>query len=207
MPDNTSIRGSLDPADPKVADDEVSYSGELAKVQIVQLGFVSGIEGSRTVAKVADLGALLTSIDGHVDQLEGYSDGLEGLLATLTGQLPASLILNALKTAAAEVVISQTVPVGASAPVAGVDLAGLRNWGILVPSNFDGTQITFQTSDTLGGTYATVRDVANNPVTQTVTAGAFHDVFGELMSIRFLKINTVTVQAGSDTIFQILGKS
>lgn len=206
MPDNTSIVGSLDPADPKVADDLVSYSGEDAHVQIVQIGLVSGVEGSRTVTKV-DLGALLSSIDGHVDQIEGYSDGLEGLLATLTGQFPASLILNALKTASSEVVISQTIPVGTSVPAAGVDLAGLRNWGILVPTTFDGTQITFQTSDTLGGTYATVRDVANNPVTQTVTAGAFHDVFGELMSVRFLKINTVTVQATTDTVFQILGKS
>jgi hypothetical protein len=36
-----------------VASDEVSYSGDTTQVQIVQLGLVTGSEGSRTLAKVA----------------------------------------------------------------------------------------------------------------------------------------------------------
>lgn len=53
MPDNTAFTPSTDPASPKIADDEVSYSGDLAKVQLIQLVIVNGLEGSRTVSKLA----------------------------------------------------------------------------------------------------------------------------------------------------------
>lgn len=53
MADNTPQNGTA-----TVAGDEVSYSGDTAQVQLVQLGVVSGNEGSRTVAKLADANGL-----------------------------------------------------------------------------------------------------------------------------------------------------
>lgn len=160
MADNTRFQSSTDPAQPKILDKEVPHSGELAKLQYVGLGFVTGTEGTYTF-----------------QELPGDS------------------------------VFTQSVAAGSSIPTDGVDLFGIKNWGILIPSNFDGTQIQFQMSDTFAGTYVPVRNVANERVVQTVTAGAFHDVFGELQGIRFLKIETVTAQAITDTIFKIIGKS
>lgn len=46
MADNVSVNGVL------VAADETPYSGDTTDVQIVQLAFVTGAEGSRTLAKV-----------------------------------------------------------------------------------------------------------------------------------------------------------
>ena len=49
MPDNVSITPGIGAS---VAADEVPYSGDTAQVQLVQLAFVTGAEGSRTLAKL-----------------------------------------------------------------------------------------------------------------------------------------------------------
>lgn len=159
MADNTAFLASLDPASPKIADDEVPYSGDNAKVQIIQLGIVTGAEGSRTLAK-----------------LPGDS------------------------------VFTQSVASGASVPADGIDLFGLRNWGLFVPAEFDGTQIYFQTASTLAGTYVDVYDITNTRVVMTVTVSRYYDIPGELMALRFVKICTVTNQATSATVFTVIGK-
>lgn len=129
-------------------------------------------------------------------------------LTTLIGLLPTALTpAGALKDGCAEAVLTASVATGVSLQATGTDLAGLRNWGILVPSTFDGTQIQFQMCDTLGGTYVPVYDITNTRVVMTVAVSRYYDVPGELMAIRFLKIETLTAQATTSTDFLIIGKS
>jgi hypothetical protein len=193
MADNKPYYAPLDPAAPKIAGYEVTHSGDTAEVQLIALGLVSGAEGSRTVDQVGDFPATLTDI-----------------LATLTdiqALLPTSLSNGGLLTTGINVVLTATVATGATLQAAGSDLEGLRNWGLIVPSNFDGTQIQFQMSDTLGGTYFPVYDITDARVLMTVTPSRYYDIPGELMAVRFLKIECLTAQATSDTLFTIIGKS
>ena len=190
MADNTAIPGSLDPAAPKVLDREVAHSGDLAKLQYVGLGEATGVEGAYTFRAFAALDTLLDAIN-----------------TLLTARLPAALALTGLKTAAAEVVLTAKVVSGNTVQAIGSDLAGLRNWGIMVPSTFDGTQIQFQMCDSFAGTYVPVYDITNTPVRLTVAASRYYDIPGELMGIRFLKIECLTAQAATDTDFLIIGKS
>ena len=105
-----------------------------------------------------------------------------------------------------ESVITCTVTNGNTTSAA-VDLAGIRNMGLIVPSTFDGTQITFQTSDTLGGTYQAIYDITNTQVSMTVAAGRTYDTPGELSWVRFLKIVCGTAQATTDTAFLLVTRS
>lgn len=152
----------------------------------------------RITSVLADTGTLVTTV-GDV-----LSD-----TTSLIARLPATVTTNgaALKTGASEVVLTASVAAGATVQATGLDVGGLHNWGILVPSTFDGTQIQFQTCDSFGGTYVGVYDITNTRVTMTVAAGRFYDIPGELMAIRFLKIECVTAQAGTATDFLIIGKT
>jgi hypothetical protein len=134
---------------------------------------------------------------------------VSGQLTTLAAQLPTALTTNggALKTGSGEAVLTHTVLAGNFTGLTGIDLAGLRNWGLMIPAEFDGTQIQFYACDTLGGTYLQVYDITNSPVTLTVAASRYYDIPGELMGVRFLKIWCVTVQATTSTVFTIVGKS
>jgi hypothetical protein len=187
--DNTPFVASLDLAAPKIADDEVPYSGDLAKVQIIQLAFVTGAEGSHVLAKI-----------GPGPQLAATS---------LPVTLPTDSLTpgGAFRVGSSETVLAASVASGQTLQAAGSDLGGLRNWGILIPSTFDGTQIQFQMSDTLGGTYVGVYDITNTRVIMTVAASRYYDIPGELLGIRFLKIECLTAQATSATDFLIIGKS
>jgi hypothetical protein len=60
MADNTPPHGTAN-----VAADEVTYSGDAAQVQLVQLALVTGSEGSRTLAKVAPDTELPVKSGGH----------------------------------------------------------------------------------------------------------------------------------------------
>ena len=84
MPDNVSITPGIGAS---VAADEVSYSGDTAQVQIIQLAFVTGAEGSRVLAKapgdgtnglLVQVGALppISVVNGAGDPQEvGYATG------------------------------------------------------------------------------------------------------------------------------------
>lgn len=105
-----------------------------------------------------------------------------------------------------EAVITCTVTSG-GATSAAVDLAGYRNFGLIVPSTFDGTTITFTVSDTSGGTYVALYDITGTQVSMTIAASRAYDLPGELMVWRFLKIVCGTSQATSDTVFLLVARS
>lgn len=210
MADNTTFQASLDPAMPKIADDEVSYSGDTnAHVQIIQLGVVSGAEGAHALTKMRDFS---TGIGESADAAAGSDTGTASLVSLfkrlLSSKLPASLgVFGGLLTSGVNAVLTASVAAGATLQATGSDLGGLRTWGIVVPSNFDGTQIQFQTSDSLGGTYVPVYDITNTRVVMTVAVSRYYDIPGELMALRFVKIECVTAQVTDATNFLIIGKS
>lgn len=105
-----------------------------------------------------------------------------------------------------ESVVTCTVTSGQFVSAA-VDLAGVRNLGLIVPATFDGTQIGFQVSDTLGGTYVTLYDITNAQVVMTIGASRAYDMPGEVMVWRFLKIACGTVQATTNTDFLLVTRS
>jgi hypothetical protein len=82
-----------------------------------------------------------------------------------------------------------------------IDLTGFSSRGLIVGSQFDGTTITFQVSDTLAGTYVALYDITNTQVSMTVAASRAYDLPGELMVWRFIKIVCGTVQATTGTDF------
>jgi hypothetical protein len=179
MTDNTPFVASTDPAAPKIADDEVSYNGDLAKVQMIQLVTVGGVEGAHTgPTKLADFSATLTS---------------------LLNKFAGTVILG--KFIRAETFLTATVAIGANLSNA-IDVAGYSIVAIHVPSTFDGTQINFQVSYD-GTNFLPLRDATNTLVTMTVTAGAAHAPWAELQGHRAIKINTVTAQATTATDFVV----
>jgi len=64
MADNTPFVASLDPASPKIADLEVTHSGDQAKVQLIVLTEVTGSEGAYTLRRLTALDTLLQSLLG-----------------------------------------------------------------------------------------------------------------------------------------------
>lgn len=199
MTDNTPFLASTDPASPKIADDEVSYSGDNAKVQIIQLAVVTGPEGSRTVTKLSDFSVTLTNLLTEV-----LAQGVD--FDTYLSRFPAALATGGgLKTAGTERIISATVAAGTSLSGT-IDTEGARNLGLVVPTTFDGTQIRFQVSHD-NVTFFPLNDVTNTRITQTVSANTAVDLVGELMVWRYIKIETVTAQATTDTVFQVVLRS
>lgn len=169
MADNTPFVSSLDPASPKIADREVSHSGDTAKVQLIQLASATGVEGAYT--------------------LRTSSIGPGG------GQ----------RTEATCRAVPFVVPLGQTVPAAGIDTDGARSLGLIVLANFDGTQIRFQVStDNL--TFYNLYDASGTRVTQTVQSGA-NNLFAEVLDYQYIKVETVTVQAGTDTNFILCMRS
>jgi hypothetical protein len=86
-----------------------------------------------------------------------------------------------------------------------IDCRGWLLTKIFIPSNFDGTEIKFHMATTIDGTYSVIED-AGVEVTQTVSASAWQKLDPALMAgIPFLKIETVTDQATTDTVFAFVG--
>lgn len=98
MNDNVGINASLDPASPKATTDEVLYSGDSSHVQIIQLGFVTGAEGSKTLVKapgdgttgllVNSAGPLLTSLDGKLPATAALADAIANPTLSKIGAFP-----------------------------------------------------------------------------------------------------------------------
>lgn len=105
-----------------------------------------------------------------------------------------------------ETTLTLTVNSGSTISSA-VDTAGYANMGLLVPSTFDGSAVTFQVSDTLGGTYLTLVSIGNQTVTMTLTPSFAYDLPGELMAWRFLRIVCGTTQATTSTVFTLVLRS
>lgn len=168
-------------------------------------------DGVRVPVGGGQIGLLNETAPGTDTAAAGLNGRLQRIaqrITSLIALLPTALTpAGALKDGSAEAVLTASVASGQTVQGTGVDLAGLRNWGLMIPSTFDGSQIQFQMSDTLGGTYLPVYDITNFRVVMTVSASRYYDVPGELLAIRFLKIETVTAQGGSATDFLIIGKS
>lgn len=84
-----------------------------------------------------------------------------------------------------------------------LSLAGLSLVGMLLPSTFDGTTITFETSDAADGTFVPVIKSDGNPLTYTCAASKFvavdpKDFYGVL----FLKIVAGTAQSTTSTVIK-----
>jgi hypothetical protein len=87
-----------------------------------------------------------------------------------------------------------------------VDLKNYTACGILIPAVFDGTVVTFQMSDTSGGTYADVTDGSGGTYTVTVAAGKYVPLDPNIfLGVRFLKVKAGTVQTGA-RIVKIAGR-
>lgn len=78
-------------------------------------------------------------------------------------------------------------------------------YGLIIPSNFDGTQISFVVSHD-NSTFVALYDVDNAQVLMTVAASRAYDLPTELAPWQYWKIVTLTAQATTDTIFTIVAK-
>jgi len=156
------------------------------------------------------IGALAETAPTNDTNASGLNGRLQRIAQTLTSilnRVPPLSGLGGIYTASSSVAVFASVAAGATLQAAGSDLDGVTNWGIMVPSSFDGTQIQFQMSNTLAGTYVPCYDITGQRVVVPAAASRYIDVPGELMAIRFLKIECVTVQAATSTDFWIIGKS
>jgi hypothetical protein len=82
-----------------------------------------------------------------------------------------------------------------------VPIAGFAFGMLYIPSNFDGTQIKFHTSDEIDGTFTEVIDpTTGSDITYTVAASKSCPVAPEVFGARWLKIESVTDQATDDTV-------
>lgn len=78
-------------------------------------------------------------------------------------------------------------------------------YGLVVPSNFDGTAITFQVSHD-DVTYQALYDTTNTAIGMTVAASRSYDLPQELAAWQYWKIATTTVQSTTDTVFYVVAK-
>lgn len=85
-----------------------------------------------------------------------------------------------------------------------IDLEGTFLTGLIIPSNFDGSQLQFQTSRD-GISFGNYRNTSNDIVTITVTAGDnFGIVPSDFASWRYLKLVCVTTQTTTNTIIGLV---
>jgi len=136
------------------------------------------------------------------------SSGLNGRLQRIAQRLTS--ILTQLTTGI--IVQPREATVTASVAISGtttpaIDTAGYRFFGLIIPSTFDGTVISFTGCDTSGGTYQAIYDIFGNLVQMTVAASRSYDLPGELSAWRFIKIVCATTQATTTTDFILVMRS
>jgi hypothetical protein len=84
-------------------------------------------------------------------------------------------------------------------------LGGSAIFGLVVPSTFDGTTITFQVSHD-GTTYQALYDEFNVAVSMTVAASRSYNLPSALAPWSYLKLVCGSAQTTTDTAFVIVGK-
>ncbi len=100
--------------------------------------------------------------------------------------------------------ISLTVDVVADADLTDAGICDGFSFGMLfIPSNFDGTQIKFHVSNTFAGTYLVLVDDTAADITYTVAASKAIALPPELFGAAYFKIETVTDQATTNTVFTV----
>ncbi len=100
-----------------------------------------------------------------------------------------------------------TVPTGASGASEPVDLREYRLVGIRTPSDWVTSNITFQSSAAVGGTYVDVVDNVPAAVTLTAIPASRHAVVPVSLAPRlgsFIKILSTTTQTAGKTVGLIL---
>lgn len=97
-----------------------------------------------------------------------------------------------------------TIVIATSTTVsAEVDLGGNTLVGIITPSTFDGTALTFQMAPVTGGTFVPVAasNAASTAYTVTTTASIFTPIDPTVFKgARFVKVVTSSAQTTTDTI-------
>jgi len=97
--------------------------------------------------------------------------------------------------------------VAGTAQSAAIDLNGFSLAGLHIPTNFDGTTLTFQIAPTLTGTYqnAQASNQANTVYTLTVAAGQYVpiDNLALVAGWQYIKITTGTTQTTTDTVITL----
>ena len=101
--------------------------------------------------------------------------------------------------------LSATITSGQTVSAA-VDLEGTGLAGLILPSTFDGTAISFKMSATLTGTYVDVQDGAGSTFTLTGAASKYVPIsnLAYLAGVRFIKLVSGTAQATTDTIITLV---
>lgn len=99
-----------------------------------------------------------------------------------------------------------TIPVGTS--ISGeIDVGDFDIVGLITPSTFDGTTVTFTSAPVAGGTYVTVaaNNTAATAYTVTTTASIYTPI-DPIVSrgLRFIKLNTGSSQSTTDTIITLV---
>jgi hypothetical protein len=99
--------------------------------------------------------------------------------------------------------LTATITVGQTVSGA-VDLSATFLTALIIPANFDGTQITFQVSND-GTSFYAYRNTSNTIVTVTVTPdSAMGIVPSDFASWRYIKIVSVTTQTTTDTVIGLV---
>jgi hypothetical protein len=156
----------------------------------------SGLNGR--LQRIAQrLTALIAQIPATLGQ-KTMANSLAVVLASDQGAVPTSM-------ARREAVIPWTVVSGQSISPA-VDTSGYGNMGLIIPSTFDGGQISFIVSDLSAGTYYSLYDITGTMVVMNVVANRAYDLPGELMAWRFIRLSCTTTQTG-DTAFLLVLRS
>lgn len=216
MVDTIKVVAATGGADPAVATDDIAG----IHYQKIKAGWgadgtwveTTDTDGIRLPVGGAQLGTLTETAPASDTASSGLNGRLQRIaqrLTSLIALLPAALTTqgSALKVGASESVVTCSVASGQTISAA-VDLAGMRNVGLIVPSTFDGTAITFQVSDQLAGTYVPLYDIRNVAVAIPVMAASrAYDLPGELTWVRFLKIVCGTAQATTSTDFLLVART
>lgn len=216
MPDDIKVLAATgdDTAAPPVATDLVGGK----HYQKVKFGWgvndswveTADTDGVRVPVGGGQIGLLNETAPGTDTAAAGLNGRLQRIaqrLTSLIALLPTALTsAGALKVAPVETTVTATVASGQT-DSAQVDLAGLSNLGVLVPSTFDGTTISFKVSNAAAGTDYPLYDITNTLVSMTVTAGRAYDLPGELMVWRYVKIVCGSAQATTATDFVLVGRS
>ena len=100
-----------------------------------------------------------------------------------------------------------TATVASTETVSGaVDTRGYDAFGVVVPSTFDGTEISFQVSAD-NSTFQALYDITGQLVTMPVAASRSYDLPGELTAWPYFKIVCATPQASTSTVFTVAMRS
>ena len=112
---------------------------------------------------------------------------------------PSSSQWQSVTTSDKSVTISTGQTVSSAADLQGTFLTGLN-----IPTEFDGTQITFKVSND-GVNFGNYRNTSNTLITMTVTAGdSVGIVPSDFASWRYIKIVSVTTQTTTDTVIGLV---